>query len=316
MHNHGELPFVFSGPDLDRLAPQRNDAEWLAARLADSTTRFVPVCGDDNVLLADGVTPLLLNSVAAKPLLAAARCTVLMGNYRGQTCFALGLPGDTALPGNNLTLTNLRPQFGVLDHDALALLGYARAMTHWHAHNRYCGKCGAPTESRRAGHELHCSRCGNILYPRVNPAMIVLVTHADRCLLGRPSPGNRFSTLAGFVEPGENLEATVRREVREETNIRVGAMRYLASQPWPYPASLMLGFRAHAENSDIHCNDGELLEARWFSRADIIEGLRGNRLTLSTPQSISYWLLREWFEETGEFVLASFNPVDIHGSRA
>ncbi|MGH8337563.1 MAG: NAD(+) diphosphatase, partial [Gammaproteobacteria bacterium] len=131
-----------------------------------------------------------------------------------------------------------------------------------------------------------------------------------RCLLGRQAPGQRFSTLAGFVEPGESLEAIVRREVREETNIRVSTLHYMASQPWPYPASLMLGFHAVAENTDIHCNDGELLEARWFSRADIIEGLRSNSLALSTPQSISYWLLRDWFEETGEFVLADFNTAD------
>ena len=118
------------------------------------------------------------------------------------------------------------------------------------------------------------------------------------------------------MEPGESLEASVRREVQEETNIRVACMQYRASQPWPYPASLMLGFHALAENTDIQCNDGELAEARWFSRADIIQGLRNNSLTLSTPQSISYWLLREWFEETGEFTLAGFNPVDIHGLRS
>ncbi len=305
MHNHGELPFVFSGPDLDRLAPQRNDAEWFAVRLTDPATRFVPVCDEDNVLLADGVTPLLLDASAAEVLQTGAQCTVLLGEYRGQTYFALGLSGDTALPGNNFTLTNLRPQFGMLEDDALALLGYARAMVHWHALNHYCGECGAPTQSRRSGHELHCSRCGNILYPRVNPAVIVLVTHGERCLLGR-QPGwatNRYSTLAGFVEPGESLEASVRREVQEETNIRVACMHYRASQPWPYPASLMLGFRAEAENTDIRCNDGELLEARWFSRADIARGLREASLTLSTPQSISYWLIREWFEEAPGFSL-------------
>ena len=186
---------------------------------------------------------------------------------------ALGLPEGCKLPSDNITFTNLRPQFGVLDHGTLALLGYARAMVHWHLQNRYCGRCGAPTHSRHAGHELHCDRCGNILYPRVNPAIIVLVTHGDRCLLGRKSSANRYSTLAGFVEPGESLEASVRREVLEETNIRIASMTYYASQPWPYPASLMLGFHARAETTDIHCNDLELAEARWFSRADIARDL-------------------------------------------
>ncbi|MGH8397947.1 MAG: NAD(+) diphosphatase [Gammaproteobacteria bacterium] len=310
MLNHGELPFVFSDPDLDRLAPQRQDDAWLAAQLDDPMTRFVPLSGDNNVLLADGITPLLLDANAAKTMLVQAQCMVLLGKYRGYMCFALGLPADVGLSENNVVLTNLRPQFGGLQHDTLALLGYARAMVYWYLRNQYCGKCGAITQTRRAGHELHCTRCDNILYPRVNPAMIVLVTHEDRCLLGRQTPGKRFSTLAGFVEPCESLEATVRREVREETNIRVSSMQYRASEPWPYPSSLMLGFHALAENTDIHCNDGELLEARWFSRTDIIAGLRSNNLTLSTPQSISYWLLRDWFEKTGEFVLADFNIID------
>ncbi|MGH8307255.1 MAG: NAD(+) diphosphatase [Gammaproteobacteria bacterium] len=306
----GKLPFVFSDPDLDRLAPQRQNETWLDTQLASQSACFVPIVGEENVLLADGTTPLLFDAKTVEPQIAQAQCTVLLGNYRGRTCFALGLPADVTQPVNDVILTNLRPQFSVLKHDTLALLGYARAMVHWYLRNRYCGKCGGATQSLRAGHELHCTRCGNILYPRVNPAMIVLVTHGDRCLLGRQSPGKRFSTLAGFVEPGESLEATVRREVREETNICVTSMQYRASQPWPYPASLMLGFHAVAENTDIHCNDGELLEARWFSRADIIEGLRSNSLTLSTPQSISYWLLRDWFEETSEFVLADFNTAD------
>ncbi|MGH8283637.1 MAG: NAD(+) diphosphatase [Gammaproteobacteria bacterium] len=306
----GELPFVFSDPELNRLAPQRHDEVWLNTQIVSQSACFVPVTGENNVLRADGVTPVLLDAKAAKSALAQAQCTVLLGTYRNQTCFALGLPADITLPVNDVILTNLRPQFSVLKQDTLALLGYARAMVHWHVHSRYCGKCSAPTESRRAGHELHCSRCGNVLYPHVNPAMIVLVTHEDRCLLGRQAPGKRFSTLAGFVEPGESLEATVRREVREETNIRVASMQYRASQPWPYPASLMLGFHAVAENTDIHCNDGELLEAGWFSRTDIIEGLRRKSLALSTPQSISYWLLRDWFEETGGFVLADFNTAD------
>jgi len=316
MPNFGELPFVFSAPDLDRLAIHRHDDVQYAALRADSTTRFVPVCGDDNILLADGVTPLLMDVTTVQPVLAEAHCTVLLGSFQGHPHLAIGLSAGVVLSNDKLTLTNLRPQFGVLDHGTLALLGYARAMVHWHLQNRYCGKCGAPTHSRHAGHELHCSRCGNILYPRINPAIIVLVTHRDRCLLGRQKSANRYSTLAGFVEPGENLEACVRREVREETNIRVACMQYRASQPWPYPGSLMLGFHAQAENTDIHCNDGELAEARWFSRAAIIQGLRNNSLTLSTPQSISHWLLREWFEETGEFTLANFNPVDTHDARS
>ena len=298
MLNFGELPFVFSGPDLDRMALRRFEHD--ASHSPDPGIRYVPVCGESNVLLADAATPLLLDTTSAQPLLAESLCRVLLGNFQNRLHVALGLPEDSKLPGDKVTLTNLRPQFDRLEHGTMALLGYARAMVHWHLQNRYCGKCGAANQSRRGGHELRCSRCGNILYPRVDPAIIVLVTHQDRCLLGRKSSANRYSTLAGFVEPGESLEASVCREVQEETNIQVASLHYHASQPWPYPASLMLGFHALAENTDIHCNDGELAEARWFSRADIIHGLKTADLVLSTRQSIAYALVRDWFDAGGD----------------
>ncbi|HKT31927.1 MAG TPA: NAD(+) diphosphatase [Gammaproteobacteria bacterium] len=303
MHTQKHNSLVFADGGFDRLALRRADEDWLKAQLVNTATRFVLVAGEDNLLSADG-EPLILDAHSAETLRASAHATVLLGEFRGHICFGLGLAQDTPLPAGTVR-SNLRPQFGVLDDGVLALLGYARAMVHWHAHNRYCGKCGAPTESRRAGHELHCTGCGNILYPRVNPAVIMLVTHGERCLLGRQPEwaANRFSTLAGFVEPGENLEAALRREIREETNIRVGRVRYLRSQPWPYPASLMLGFRAEAESTEIRCNDGELAEARWFSRADIAAGLQAGSLALSLPGSSSYALIREWFEEAHGFVL-------------
>lgn len=305
MHIQNNFPLVFADNGFDRLALRRADEGWLKAKLSDPATRFVPVAGEDNLLDPHGL-PLLLDVQAAEPLRASVQATVLLGEFRGHACFALGLAAGATLPAGTVR-SNLRPQFGVLEDDALALLGYARAMTHWHAHNRYCGKCGAPTRSQRAGHELHCTRCGNILYPRVNPAVIVLVTQGERCLLGRQPEWapQRFSTLAGFVEPGENLENALRREILEETNVRVGRVCYLRSQPWPYPASLMLSFRAEAESTGIHCNDGELAEARWFSRQEIATGLQAGGLSLSLPGSSSHALIREWFEEAPGFMLAA-----------
>jgi NAD+ diphosphatase len=308
MSDFGDLPFVFSGTVFDRRVLLR--PEYRQAQFLDPDNRFIPVCGEDNVLLADGLTPLLLDTRQAQPLLTEALCTVLLGNFQNHMYVALGLPAGIELSKDKIMFTNLRPQFGWLDHGAQALLGYARAMVHWHVQSHFCGKCGAPTESRCAGHELHCNGCGNISYPRVNPAIIVLVTHGDHCLLGRHTSSKRYSTLAGFVEPGEGLEATVRREVQEETNIRVASMQYRSSQPWPYPASLMLGFRALAENTDILCNDGELAEARWFTRAQIANCLRRADLTLSTPQSIAYALLRDWFDEGGSSLDALLPPTD------
>lgn len=302
--SHSSAPtFVFAGNGMDPLAIRRADAAWIAAQLNDPAARFIPVAGADNLLLAND-TPLILDTAA--PLRTQAECTVLLGEYQGHIYFALGLPHAAALPPMTIH-SNLRAQFGMLDDSLLALLGYARCMVYWHDHNRFCGQCGAATVSARAGHELHCTRCDNIIYPRVNPAIITLVTHGDCCLLGHHAGwrARHYSTIAGFVEPGEDPEATLRREVWEETNVRVRNQKYLRSQPWPYPASLMLGYRAEAENADIRCNDGELEDARWFSRAEIVRGLRDGTLVLPAPQSISHSLIREWFEQDSGFSLAA-----------
>lgn len=295
-------PFVFGGPQLDRLTLHRGDAAWLKSALASPDACFVPVCDEQSVVLGNGAqaSALILTADAAKPLLDAAFCVVLLGNYQGRVCFALGLSSNDGLPPE-ASLTNLRAQFDSLDSGTLALLGYARALVHWHRHHRFCGKCGALTHSEHAGHELHCQACGNVIYPRINPAVIVLVSHGEQCLLGNQTETTplRYSTLAGFVEPGEDLETALRREVFEETNIRLGKVRHRYSQPWPYPASLMLGFHAEAINTDIRLNDGELRDARWFTRDEILAELTAGKLALSSRYSISYQLLREWFGAPG-----------------
>lgn len=293
-------PFVFSGGGMDRLTGRYADESWLTAQMADPATRFVPVVADDNLLDANAA-PVFLGAQAVGALQPFIHCTVLLGGYHGHIYFALGLTERTPLPAGAVR-SNLRPQFGLLDDGLLALLGYARSMVHWHTQNHFCGVCGAATRSQHAGHERQCTRCGNIVYPRVNPAIIVLITHGERCLLGRqPSwAANRYSTIAGFVEPGENAEAALRREVLEETNIRIGCMHYLHSQPWPYPASLMLAYRAAADNTDIRRNDGELADARWFSRPELVQALQSNQVSLPAPQAIAHALIRGWFDEAGE----------------
>ncbi|MDE2346785.1 MAG: NAD(+) diphosphatase [Gammaproteobacteria bacterium] len=293
-----ELPFVFSGPDMDRAVLQRH--EYGPEQFTAADACFIPVFGKYNLLLADAITPMILELADARPLLAEALCTVLLGNIRKRPYVAIGLPEEGVRPAGDFKFTDLRPQFGMLSHHTLALLGYARAMVHWHLQNRYCGRCGAAMCGHHAGHELHCSRCSHVIYPQVNPAIIVLVIHRDRCLLGRKPGANRYSTLAGFLEPGESLEACVRREVFEETNIRVADMQYRASQPWPYPSALMLGFHANAETTEIRCNDGELADACWFTRSEIASGLASGNLAVSSPQSIAYALLREWFDAGGD----------------
>jgi len=192
----------------------------------------------------------------------------------------------------------------LLDEHDCALLAYAKAMVYWHDRHRFCGDCGSPTVSVDGGFMRVCTdeQCGQQQFPRTDPAIIVLVTSGNRCLLGRqPSwPKGMYSTLAGFVEPGESLEATVIREVREETGVEVAEMRYFASQPWPFPSSLMLAFTAQAASETIHLGQDELEHARWFTREEMRDMLQQGTLKLPFKLAISFHLIENWFD-AGEF---------------
>lgn len=310
----GDIPFVFAA---ERLGAQRHDPTWLAAALADPASQYVPVRAGLSSYIWRDETPraLILDGGTAAPLLRDAFCCVLLGESAGTPCFALGLEEHAPLPPAQHD--DLRGVSALLPADELGLLGYARAMVHWHRQHRYCGRCGALAHSERAGHERVCGKCGAQFFPRIDPAIIVIVTHGGRCLLGRqPSwPKGRYSSLAGFVEHGETLEAAVIREVREETDIQVMAPRYVASQPWPYPGSLMLGFRAEALSTAIRCNDGELEHAAWFSRDDIAKSV-DQGLMMPPSRSISYRLIRQWFEEEPGRDFTSLRHVDPNKTAA
>jgi NAD+ diphosphatase len=175
---------------------------------------------------------------------------------------------------------------------------YARALVHWHRQHRYCGQCGAPTAIEIGGHRRRCGSCDLAQFPRLDPAIIVLVEHAGRVLLGRQPgwPARRYSVLAGFVEPGESLEDALRREVLEESGVAVTECEYHSSQPWPFPASLMLGFTARAA-SDQLCFGDELEHAAWFSPAELLAAVVAGEIRLPPPLSLSARLLQDWYEE-------------------
>jgi len=294
-------PTLFAGPFLERRAELRDDPAWVSAARNDSATRYVLGSGATQLVTAGSSVDIAFVD-GSHALVAHARDEelTLLGWYRGERCVLVELTDpDAARPAlpAGTDLRELRPLAPLLPPDSASLLAYARALALWKGRHRHCGVCGAPNLPARAGHVLRCSRagCGTETFPRLDPAIIVLVTDADgeRALLGRQAswPRDRYSTIAGFVEPGESLEDAVVREVEEETGVQVGQVEYVSSQPWPFPSSLMLGFRAVARTHDITLRDGELEDARWFTRADMAAG----HPALPPAGAISARLIDAWF---------------------
>ena len=293
-----ERPNFFAGPYIDRRSEERDDPEWLAAARADPATRYLISQGTAE-LLQSGVEPHVALLGAGSPLVAAVEpgSEVLLGWFHGARCILAELPVGRSLelpPGTELA--ELRPLTAQLPADEAGLLAYARALVISRARHRRCGVCGAPTVATRAGHCRVCSdpNCAQEYFPRIDPAIIVLVSDGERALLGRQAswPPRRYSTIAGFVEPGESLEDAVLREVAEETGVMVTEVRYHSSQPWPFPSSMMLGFQARAPAGSEVRVGGELEDARWFTREQVHAG---EALTPPT-QSISWRLIESWLK--------------------
>ncbi len=286
----------------DRMSLRRSDTAWLTERLGAVDTRFVPVTEEQ--VLVTSAEPLQACFVTRDQLSEENLDTEsisLLGEWNGNTYFALTVfTENEALRQRMETLgrfADLR-RIGPHLHDAeAAILAYARGISHWHQRHRYCGVCGYATRSSNAGYRRQCANCGSNQFPRIDPAIIVLVHDEERCLLGRRPAWaeNRFSTIAGFVEPGESAEQAVVREVYEETAIRIGAVTYHSSQPWPFPGSLMLGFHAQSESEKIERLDGELAEARWFTRSEVLGAFaKRGPFTMPPALSISYRLIEDW----------------------
>jgi len=289
---------VFAGSLLDRLDARRKDTGWVAEQLIGAQTRFLPVWRSKNLVSgpSGGVPGIASLAAGAVAHLLPAVPWALLGVRDGETFFALDLSSlDDPLPGLTAgVFEDLRRLGSLLPAEDAAILAHARGLMHWRTRHRYCGVCGAACQAEQAGHVMACTGCGTHHFPRTDPAVIMLVTHGDRALLGQPSRFRDmrvFTTLAGFVEPGETLEEAVAREVHEEAGIRVANVRYQSSQPWPFPASIMLGFTADAVTEDIRIDANELVEARWFTRAEL-EARDG--FVLPPPISIARRLIDDW----------------------
>ena len=219
-----------------------------------------------------------------------------LGCVAGTPLFALREPVAHAASFPGAAWLDLRTAASELGCEDAAVFAYARGLANWQAATRHCSQCGALLALVDGGHRARCGGCGRLHFPRTDPAIIVIVEHGDACLLGRQAAWRprQYSTLAGFVEPGESLADAVRREVREETGVEILDCDFHSSQPWPFPASLMLGFTATAAGREIRLADGELEDARWFTARDIENGLRDGSLRVSSPLSISYRLLEHW----------------------
>lgn len=309
-------PIVYAGCPLDRAAHFRIDAAWMAERLRDPASRILPVWRDRCLVLSgERPGPMVLDGAAAAGTLEVADTAAFLGlDEGGAAWFACDLSrhDEGALPpfgpeGRFLDLGQVVTKLSGADS---AVLAYARALLHWHRRHRFCGACGSATEARHGGHLRVCVNpdCRTEHFPRTDPVVIMLVTRAadgseeDECLLARQRhwmPG-LMSALAGFVEPGETLEEAVRREVREETGQEVERLRYLASQPWPFPSSLMLGFRAMVTSgAPLRIDQEELEEARWFRRGDLAT-IRAQGLRLPFRGTIARALIEGWLTGNGD----------------
>jgi NAD+ diphosphatase len=287
---------ALSRAEVDRATARRGDTEWLAAAWADPGTRVVAI-EDERALARSG--PGREELVFVPTVQAPEGVRFLLGVAADETVY-FGVAGPLPkLDAEDIRPVSLREAGPQLSDRDVGLMVHAVGLANWHAVHRHCPRCGAVTVPEQAGHSRRCPVDGSEHFPRLDPAVIMLVTDPDdRCLLARNAqwPPRRVSILAGFVEPGESAEQAVAREVLEETGICVAIARYVGSQPWPMPHSLMLGFRARATGSlEIMVDSEEIAEARWFSRHELRASVASGEIRLPPPVSIAHRIIESWY---------------------
>jgi NAD+ diphosphatase len=299
----------FAGNPLNRASEKRTDSGWIESKRRDPSSLILPM---------RRLEPFLFGSEKSKPpielgLLKAAIANSLAADEA--PCIFLGLDGDTAVFALDVSeagdLDKQGPLAGlgyfcearlagqIVSMKHAAIIAQAKAMIDWHQRHGFCPRCGAPTRMMDAGYRRLCGKCSAEHFPRVDPVVIMLATDGDACLVGRGKqfPAGMFSALAGFVEPGETVEEAVRRELMEEASVTVGEVTYYATQPWPFPSSLMIGCFAKAKNRDVKVDETELAELRWLERGvarELIAGKQVDGLRVPPPIAIAHHLIKTW----------------------
>jgi NAD+ diphosphatase len=295
---------------LDRAAALRGDAAMMAKLAAQESAGVYVIGGENVVLKSNGEQNQPLFSSAEAHALGAVRDSVFLGLIGGMPRFGFGLDAPFIEPlkvRNDLTITDLRSIAvqGLVDAQHLPPLSEAKALLGWHARHRFCPNCGSPTQTVQAGWRRDCPVCGAEHFPRTDPVVIMLVISGERALLGRSRrfAPTMWSCLAGFAEPGETIEEAVRREVLEEAGIGCGRVKYFASQPWPFPSSIMIGCHAEALSENLVVDREELEDARWFAREELAAMLKRQHpqgLTTPPPVAIAHHIIRNFVEDGGD----------------
>ena len=300
--------YCFAGNPLDRASERRRDTAWIASLIDDPAARILPL--RELRPLTRGATAPALDWQKLAPWrdqIDHGATLVFLGRDDERPYFAIDASGAAEIPGAHADggeAIDARTLAPLLPAGEAAILAEARSLIDWHARHRFCAQCGSPTRVTAAGWVRRCPECKASHYPRSDPVTIMLAVRGERALLGRNRrrPGSRFSCLAGFMEPGETLEECVRREVHEESGVRVGRVKYLACQPWPFPSSLMMGFLCEALTEEITVDPVELAEARWFEREEIramvARAATGpddpTQVSVPGPVAIAHQICRRW----------------------
>jgi NAD+ diphosphatase len=297
--------YCFAGNPLDRASERRRDTAWIASLLDDPAARILPL-SDLRPLTRGSAVPALdwQPSAPWRDLIERGATLVFLGLDAERPYFTVDASGADIAPSSEGEPLDARTLAPLLPAGEAAILAEARSLVDWHARHGFCAQCGSPTRVASAGWVRRCPECKASHYPRSDPVTIMLAIRGERALLGRNKrrPGSRFSCLAGFMEPGETLEECVRREVHEESGVRVGRVRYLACQPWPFPSSLMMGFLCEGLTEEITVDPEELAEARWFERDEIramvARAATGpddpTQVSVPGPVAIAHQICRRW----------------------